>query len=581
MEAVKAILAHVSITEEYAINAKEECTKSIVFVNSPRYLNGVRVGIVAKPSAEFVAAVFGTWLSGGVAVPLALSYPESEILMPSRDILKQYSGETTANLVADAIRKIEDSNLLKGDDPALILYTSGTTGKPKGVDQWLSSCQNLVYVRGQSVWQRWCDSYPKDRNTVEDAITVFTGVPIMYTRLMAFGICCSDLASAEDIKEEVAKILNHKLGFERFGINRPITCNFEKTPTPRHLSVPSSSHGDRDNHKDANLDNIKYNQFDSLDHPISGDSGDDGDIKIFGDSIYDGDEIESISKLLEVVQKVFDMSATSTSSSHLNWFLALLTDTASTETSKLENSVDFEINSECSTDGYKTKDIDSKQENFMDAPNNMESEVEIYFENKGPPYSSPCLLEKTHLEDHVEKDIPMVDHVSCPLIQNTLVEDLESEVSFSMIVASTKKMQVPVNQEIKNYVNNYWLPEELPSKTSFCANGTDGIAQYYSTENSNLGCDSVLLLSEEMTSNLYLSNDKTKIPLMETVGGKEFLCLSSVQNNEKEETRDGGLAEWEVQVTTTRVIASESGVGRKQKRGGWQQRRAPDVIHDL
>lgn len=98
------------------------------------------------------------------------------------------------------------------------------------------------------------------------------------------------------------EILNHKLGFERFGINRPITCNFEKTPTPRHLSVPSSSHGDRDNHKDANLDNIKYNQFDSLDHPISGGSGDDDDIEIFGDSIYDGDEIESISKLLEVVQ---------------------------------------------------------------------------------------------------------------------------------------------------------------------------------------------------------------------------------------------------------------------------------------
>lgn len=43
-------------------------------------LGGAKVGIVAKPSAEFLAGVLGTWLSGGVAVPLALSYPEAELL---------------------------------------------------------------------------------------------------------------------------------------------------------------------------------------------------------------------------------------------------------------------------------------------------------------------------------------------------------------------------------------------------------------------------------------------------------------------------------------------------------------------
>ena len=49
------------------------------------HLHGARVGIVAKPSAEFVAAVLGTWLSGGVAVPLALSYPEAELLYVMHD----------------------------------------------------------------------------------------------------------------------------------------------------------------------------------------------------------------------------------------------------------------------------------------------------------------------------------------------------------------------------------------------------------------------------------------------------------------------------------------------------------------
>lgn len=42
-------------------------------------LNGARIGVVAKPSAEFVAGVLAVWLSGGVAVPLALSYPEAEL----------------------------------------------------------------------------------------------------------------------------------------------------------------------------------------------------------------------------------------------------------------------------------------------------------------------------------------------------------------------------------------------------------------------------------------------------------------------------------------------------------------------
>lgn len=48
-------------------------------------LDGTRVGIIAKPSAEFVASVLGTWLSGGVAVPLALSYPEAELLHVMND----------------------------------------------------------------------------------------------------------------------------------------------------------------------------------------------------------------------------------------------------------------------------------------------------------------------------------------------------------------------------------------------------------------------------------------------------------------------------------------------------------------
>ncbi|KAF8080753.1 hypothetical protein N665_0924s0018 [Sinapis alba] len=221
-------------------------------------LQGARVGIVAKPSAEFVAGVLGTWFSGGVAVPLALSYPEAELLyvMNNSDIsvllgtedhsetMKTIAAKSDArfllippvvNSTSENVTRHQfqddsfegDGKLL--DDPALIVYTSGTTGKPKGVvhthksinsqvrmltEAWeytsadhFLHCLPLHHVHGlfnalfaplyarssvellpkfsvSGIWRRWRESYPVNDEKTNDAITVFTGVPTMYTRLI-------------------------------------------------------------------------------------------------------------------------------------------------------------------------------------------------------------------------------------------------------------------------------------------------------------------------------------------------------------------------------------------------------------
>ncbi|XP_024519884.1 malonate--CoA ligase [Selaginella moellendorffii] len=127
-------------------------------------LQGARVGIVAAPSAEFVVGIWGTWLSGGVAVPLALSHPESELhhvftdanitLVISTDdhksLVEGVSQKAAARLfILPSIPSLEEGadgsegydqildevlslSHVKDEELGLIIYTSGTTGRPKG-----------------------------------------------------------------------------------------------------------------------------------------------------------------------------------------------------------------------------------------------------------------------------------------------------------------------------------------------------------------------------------------------------------------------------------------------------------------
>ena len=200
-------------------------------------LGQMRVAFLVRPGFDYVAVQRGVWRAGGVAVPLAASHPPPELEYVIRDsgavvvVGEPASAPVLAPIASAAgVRFMTTVQLLEhpGESalphlgatrPAMIIYTSGTTARPKGVvtthanigaqiaalvEAWewspsdrlllalplhhvhgiinglgsalavAATCEMLSAFDAGAVWSRLGSG----------DITVFTAVPTMYRRLI-------------------------------------------------------------------------------------------------------------------------------------------------------------------------------------------------------------------------------------------------------------------------------------------------------------------------------------------------------------------------------------------------------------
>jgi len=201
-------------------------------LNGRADLESERIAFLITPSYPWVATQWGIWRAGGIAVPLPMNSarPELEYILHDTQATTLIADEANAThidgLASHVIRYDQIPQgaaglpAIRAHAPAMILYTSGTTSRPKGVVtthaniaaqvtslitawEWTASdrivlCLPLHHVHGIvnivccTLWSgATCNMLPRfNADSIWDLIgsgtlTLFMAVPTVYVKLTA------------------------------------------------------------------------------------------------------------------------------------------------------------------------------------------------------------------------------------------------------------------------------------------------------------------------------------------------------------------------------------------------------------